>query len=185
MSSKWRFVLWAALALGALAAFDAWQQHLVAKGDKQGAARVYAEWNGMELKRLAAEKTRKEQADAERLAAEKAERHKEQAKQLKAERVANDQAVREEKSRRALVVAEQRNRGLLDTIAQLNARAAERADVPSTCTAASIAACTGEAATARELLGRCSTRYSELAGSADELRDQVVGLQDFLGALSK
>ena len=168
MSSKWRFVLWAALALGALAAFDAWQQHLVAKGDTQGAARVYAEWNGMELKRLAAEKTRKEQA-----------------KQLEAERVANDQAVREEKSRRALVAAEQRNRGLLNTIAQLNARAADRADVPSTSTATSVATGAGEAATARELLGRCSTRYSELAGSADELRDQVVGLQDFVGALSK
>ena len=42
-----------------------------------------------------------------------------------------------------------------------------------------IAACTREASTARELFGESSSAYQELASEADQLRDQVVGLQDF------
>ena len=36
-----------------------------------------------------------------------------------------------------------------------------------------------EASTARELFGESSSAYQELASEADQLRDQVVGLQDF------
>jgi len=40
-----------------------------------------------------------------------------------------------------------------------------------------------EAKTSRELLGECSSRYSEVAGEAGELAKQVVGLQGFIQAL--
>lgn len=61
--------------------------------------------------------------------------------------------------------------GLRDEIARLNAR-----PIPSN---PELAAAVEEARTARELLGACSERYTELARQADELRDQVIGLQRF------
>jgi Tfp pilus assembly protein PilX len=39
--------------------------------------------------------------------------------------------------------------------------------------------------TARDLLGKCSSRYSELAGEAGELAKQVIGLQGFLLAIEE
>jgi hypothetical protein len=41
----------------------------------------------------------------------------------------------------------------------------------------------GEAKAARELLGECASRYSELAQEAGRLAGQVVGLQGFVSAL--
>lgn len=108
-----------------------------------------------------------------------AQRQKEQAAQLaeqerrqrEAERIANEL----EKNRQALLAraarAESTVAGLRAEIALLNSRPA-----PTDPIAAALA---GEARTARELLGQCATRYTDVAGKADELRDQVTGLQDF------
>ena len=67
--------------------------------------------------------------------------------------------------------------GLRDEIARLNARPA-----PSDSIAAAAAV---EARAARELLGACSQRYTDMAGEADELRDQVSGLLTFVRSIIK
>lgn len=67
--------------------------------------------------------------------------------------------------------------GLRDEIARLNARATP--EDPQ------LAAAVGEARIARELLGTCSRRYSELAKDADGLRDQVNGLQFYIENVRK
>lgn len=69
------------------------------------------------------------------------------------------------------------NGGLRDEIARLNARPA-----PADPTAAAYA---GEARTARELLGACSVEYRGVAKAADELRDQVIGLHDYIRSIQK
>lgn len=43
----------------------------------------------------------------------------------------------------------------------------------------------GQARTARELLGACSEEYRGVARQADELRDQVTGLQDYATSVCK
>lgn len=62
--------------------------------------------------------------------------------------------------------------GLRATIAHL-----DRRELPAAGDAAGLAALAGEAATGRELLGQCAQRYRKVAADADELRDQVSGLQ--------
>jgi chromosome segregation ATPase len=75
------------------------------------------------------------------------------------------------------VAARRSDAGLRDEIARLNGRPApENPDA---------AAAAGEARVARELLGACSQRYTELAREADELRDQVIGLQRFAADVCK
>lgn len=63
------------------------------------------------------------------------------------------------------------NLGLRDEIARLNARTAPEDSIA--------AAYAGEARVARELLGACADEYRTVAKTADELRDQVSGLQDY------
>ena len=65
-------------------------------------------------------------------------------------------------------------RGLRAEVARLNSR-----PDPYPPGDAGLAACAGEARTARELFGESSSAYQELAAEADGLRDQVTGLQDF------
>ncbi len=69
------------------------------------------------------------------------------------------------------------NGGLRDQIARLNARPA-----PEDSTAAAYA---GEARTARELLGACADEYRGVAKEADQLREQVNGLHDYIGSVQK
>ena len=63
---------------------------------------------------------------------------------------------------------------LLILLARLKAR-----PNPYTAGDTGLAACAGEAATARELFGDSAEAYVELAAEADQLRDQVSGLQQF------
>jgi hypothetical protein len=66
--------------------------------------------------------------------------------------------------------------GLHDTIAALNNRP-KAGDATEASTRAYAAA-----KIARELLGECASRYSEVAGEAGELAKQVIGLQGFIEA---
>lgn len=169
------------LAFAALMGLRAWNAHLVAKGDTQGAARVTAQWNAADLKRQAADSDAARQAALDLAARQLAARNDEQAKQQEAERIARDQAERETTLRQSLAAAQSRNRGLLDTIAALNTRAAAAMSSPGQ--DPGVVALIGEAATARELLGRCSSRYTTVAADADGLRLQVIGLQDFAASV--
>lgn len=145
-------LLLAAAVWGALA----WRAHLVATGDAQGAARVQAAWNAQESERNAT--TARDNATRFR----------------NAERTAHEDAQREVARRARDAAAAAAVRKLRDEIARLN----DRPD-PYAAGDAGIAACAREAATARELLGESSGAYQELAAEADQLRDQVTGLQDF------
>ena len=151
-----RALVIAAAILGAIAGVKLWESHLIAKGDAQGAARVQAAWDAQEDARSQA--TARDNAikfrNLERTAHEDAKR--------KAARATRDAAA-------AATV-----RGLRAEIARLNAR-----PDPYPAGDAGLAACAGEAATARELLGESSGAYQELAAEADGLRDQVIGLQQF------
>ncbi|BEU96599.1 DUF2514 domain-containing protein [Acidovorax sp. DW039] len=151
-----RLIAIALAVCAAIVGVKAWEAHLISKGDARGAARVQADWNAQENARSAA--TARDNAtkfrNAERTAYEDAKRE--------AARLARDAAA-------ASVV-----RGLRDEIARLNQRSH-----PYPAGDTGIAACTREATVARELFGESSSAYQELASEADQLRDQVIGLQDF------
>ena len=170
------------LVMGALFGVKVWQSHLIAKGDAQGAARIQTRWNTAEAKRQGDEKVAAARLEKERAEAESKGRIADQIKQQTAERIAREQSEREASLRASLDRAESRNRGLLDTIADLNLRARARAtaDVPGTAASASTAAHVDDATIARDLLGRCSQRYTSVAGDADGLRLQVIGLQAYV-----
>ena len=170
------------LVMGALFGVKVWQSHLIAKGDAQGAARIQTRWNTAEAKRQGDEKVAAARLEKERAEAESKARIADQIKQQTAERIAREQSEREASLRASLDRAESRNRGLLDTIADLNLRARARAtaDVPGTAASASTAAHVDDATIARDLLGRCSQRYTSVAGDADGLRLQVIGLQAYV-----
>ncbi|MEG0920284.1 MAG: DUF2514 domain-containing protein [Comamonas sp.] len=177
-----RIALWAALVLGLVWVFNAWQQHLVAKGDAVGAGRVHAEWKAADNTRLRLEKAAQAKAAAARLLAEQKARDQELSRQKTAERIAHETAQREDSLRTAVARADTRNRSLLNTIDQLNKRqpASSGVDMPNSAAQSQTAACIGEAATARQLLGRCSERYAGVAADAEQLRSQVIGLQDWI-----
>lgn len=87
------------------------------------------------------------------------------------ERLIHELAEKDRQLAARAAAARRSDAGLRDEIARLNAR-----PVPAN---PELAAAADEARAARELLGSCSQRYTELAREADELRDQVTGLQDF------
>ena len=178
-----RILIAVVLTLGAGIGAQLGHQHLIAKGDAQGAERVRAEWNTADAKRLTNEADARTKAAQMRAVEEAAERTKEQAKQQEAERIAHEQVQREQAQSAALAVAESRNRSLHTTIAQLNADAAARLSSPGpqSCTASDIDAAT----TARTALGECSSRYTALGGVADQLSGQVTGLQDYVRSVIK
>lgn len=152
-----RLAVTLALTLTAVLGVGTYRAHLVAKGDAQGAARVQAAWNAQETQRNAA--TAQDNAtkfrNAERVAHEDAQRE--------AARLARDAAA-------ATAV-----RSLRAEVARLNQRTH-----PYPANDAGLAACAGEAATARELFSDSAEAYSDVAAAADSLRDQVAGLQDFV-----
>ncbi|CAM4355355.1 DUF2514 domain-containing protein [Comamonas aquatilis] len=162
--------------LAAVLGLRAWNGHLVAQGDAQGAARVQQAWDQADDKRKATE-------SQQRAEAELAQREAETAKQKETERIAHEQAQREQASRAALDTATSRNRSLLTTIAQLNANAAAAKLSglgPQSCSTADVDGATA----ARNALGECSSRYTALGGVADKLSGQVTGLQDYIRFVS-
>lgn len=141
---------------GAIVGVKLWQAHLISQGDARGAARVQHAWDTQENARNDA--TARDNA----------------AKFRNAERTAHEDAKRAAVRRVRAAAAADAVRGLHAEIARLNSR-----PDPYPAGDAGLAACAGEAATARELHGESAGAYQELAGAADELRDQVAGLQDF------
>lgn len=166
----------AVLALGAVFAVQGWQAHIHAQGDAAGAARVQQQWDA---------DTARRDADtlAAHLVAQQQLRQREAALQKETERIAHETAQREAQLRAAGAAADARVRSLHTTIAQLNANAAALADLPGTSTGACTATQHDAAATARTALGACSQRYAAVAGAADQLTDQVTGLQDYVRAV--
>lgn len=133
-----------------------WQSHLISQGDAQGAARVQQAWDAHENERNAA--TARDNATKFR----------------NAERTAHEDAQREAARRARDAAAAAAVRSLHTEIARLNSR-----PDPYPAGDAGLAACAGEARTARELFGESAGAYQELAAEADGLRDQVTGLQSF------
>lgn len=115
-----------------------------------------------------AENTRKAEADA---------RLKEQAMQRQTERIANEAAKRQTVLAARVATVTLAAGQLRDDIDRLNARPAP--------TSAESAAYAGEARTARQLLGACTEEYRSMAHDADQLREQVSGLQDFAVTVCK
>lgn len=174
-----RILLAILITLATVFGVRAWNSHLVAQGDTQGAKRVQQAWDQAK----AAESEARAKAALKRAADETAARLAEQAKQKETERIAHEQAQREQASRAALDTATSRNRSLLTTIAQLNANAAAAklsGPGPQSCSAADIDGAT----TARNALGECSSRYTALGGITDKLSGQVTGLQDYIRFVS-
>ena len=151
-----RLMVVGVLICAAILGVKAWESRLISKGDARGAARVQAAWDAQENARNAA--TARDNA----------------AKFRNAERTAHEDAQREAARRARDAAAAAAVRGLRAEIARLNAR-----PDPYPAGDAGLAACAGEAATARELLGESSGAYQQLAEEADGLRDQVIGLQQF------
>ena len=151
-----RLIVVGVLICAAILGVKAWESRLISKGDARGAARVQAAWDAQENARNAA--TARDNA----------------AKFRNAERTAHEDAQREAARRARDAAAAAAVRGLRAEVARLNSR-----PDPYPAGDAGLAACAGEAATARELLGESSGAYQQLAAEADGLRDQVIGLQQF------
>lgn len=115
-----------------------------------------------------AENTRKAEAQA---------RAKEQAMRNQVDRIANNAAKKQTELAARAATSDVVTRELRDTVERLNARPAP--------TDAQSAAFALEANTARQLLGSCTKEYRGVAQAADELRDQVSGLQDYASNVCK
>lgn len=142
--------------------FGLYQDHLIAQGDAQGAGRVQKAWNDQE--RLRSQIT----AAGNTL------------RQRNAEKVAHDHTQRAAASQAAADSAASSLRSLRAELARLKSRAN-----PYPTGDAGLAACAGEAATARELFGESAEAYVDLAAEADQLRDQVAGLQQFAASVCR
>ena len=151
-----RLIAAGVLLCAAIVGIKAWESHLISKGDERGAARVQAAWDTQENARNAA--TARDNV----------------IKFRNAERTAHEDAQREATRRARDAVALAAVRSLRTEIARLNSR-----PDPYQPGDAGLAACAGEARAARELFGESIGTYQELAATADGLRDQVTGLQDF------
>ncbi len=101
-----------------------------------------------------------------------AARNDEIARTVAAERTADEAEKRRKATLDRAIAAERAVRELRDEIAALNAR-----PVPEDSRAAALAV---EASTARNLLGECAARYRAVDERAQQLGDQVTGLQDWV-----
>lgn len=139
---------------------------LVVFSGMQSVGKANAKREVAELKMAVAQATNEAQAQA---------RKAEQRMQTEVERIAKD----EEAKRKVLAVrvarADAAVASLRDEIGRLNARPA-----PANPESAAYA---GEASAARELLGACSDEYRLMARQAEELRIQVIGLQDYIRSI--
>ena len=151
-----RLIAVGVLICAAILGVKAWESRLISKGDARGAARVQHAWDTQERDRN--EATARDNA----------------AKFRNAERTAHEDAQREAARRARDAAAAAAVRGLRAEVARLNSRPDPYAPGD-----AGLAACAGEARAARELFSESAAAYSELAATADGLRDQVTGLQDF------
>lgn len=151
-----RYLLVGLVVAAAYWGFGLYQDHLISQGDAQGADRVQKAWNDQE--RLRSQVT----AAGNTL------------RQRNAEKVAHDHTQRAAASQAAADSAAASLRSLRAELARLKSRAK-----PYPTGDAGLAACAGEAATARELFGESAEAYVDLAAEADQLRDQVAGLQQF------
>lgn len=155
-----RYLLVGLVVAAAYWGFGLYQDHLTAQGDAQGADRVQKAWDAQEHLR------------SQVTAAGNALR------QRNAEKVAHEQTQREAASQAAADSAAASLRSLRAELARLKAR-----PNPYPAGDAGLAACAGEAATARELFGESAEAFVELAAEADQLRDQVIGLQQFTSSV--
>ncbi len=155
-----RYLLVALVVAAAYWGFGLYQDHLIAQGDAQGAGRVQKAWDDQE--RLRSQVT----AAGNTL------------RQRNAEKVAHDHTQRAAASQAAADSAAASLRSLRAELARLKSRAN-----PYPTGDAGLAACAGEAATARELFGESAEAYVDLAAEADQLRDQVAGLQQFAASV--
>ena len=155
-----RYLLVGLVVAAAYWGFGLYQDHLIAQGDAQGADRVQKAWNDQE--RLRSQVT----AAGNTL------------RQRNAEKVAHDQTQRAAASQAAADSAAASLRSLRAELAHLKSRAN-----PYPTGDAGLAACAGEAATARELFGESAEAFVHLAAEADQLRDQVAGLQQFAASV--
>lgn len=107
-----------------------------------------------------------------------------------AEARAKEQAMRNQVERIASN-AQKKQTELATRVADTTAAAAslrndiERLNASGTATGADVATLTGQARTARELLGACTDQYRSVAQSADELGNQVTALQDYATSVCK
>ncbi len=152
-----RIALWSAVAAAVVGIGLAVRSHFIGEGE----AIVQSRWDAQKRTDLEASLVLERERNADQLTRFK-----------NSERNTDEQNRRDrERSQRDARAVAQRD-SMLATIAALNRR-----HLPETCDAACVAALAREAATGRELLGRCTTRYQSVAAGADELRDQVIGLQ--------
>lgn len=107
-----------------------------------------------------------------------------------AEARAKEQAMRNQVERIASN-AQKKQTELATRVADTTAAAAslrndiERLNASGTAASPDAAALAGQARTARELLGACTDQYRSVAQSADELGNQVTGLQDYATSVCK
>lgn len=151
-----RYLLVALVVAAAYWGLGLYQDHLIAQGDAQGADRVQKAWDAQE--RLRSQVT----AAGNTL------------RQRNAEKVAHDQTQRAAASQAAADSAAASLRSLRAELARLKYRSN-----PYPSGDAGLAACAGDAAIARELFGESAEAFVDLAAEADQLRDQVAGLQQF------
>jgi len=109
-------------------------------------------------------------------AAEAAARRREQEMQRYADAIARDAAKRHQVLAARAAATDRMAGELRDDIDRLNA--GRRPEDPAAARFAD------DARAARELLGACVDRYRVVAVSADGLRDQVTGLQDYVRSVS-
>lgn len=135
----------------------------VARGDKQGSARVQQQWD-------------KQKAFDDRVALEREEqRSRDQAAvNRNAERVTNEEAKRNAARDQRLAVSTAALDRVRSVIDRLN-----RGDLSEAAGDPRFTALAKKLATARELLGSCDAAQQGVASEADRLKDQVIGLQDF------
>lgn len=115
-----------------------------------------------------AQNTQKAEAEA---------RAKEQTMRNQVERIAKNAANQQAELATRVAGTSATAASLRDDIARLNAG--------GTATSTDATTLAGQARTARELLGACTEEYRGVAQRADELRDQVTGLQDYATSVCK
>lgn len=114
------------------------------------------------------------EAQKERLEQEEQARARENELRKNVDKVIANDAHRQDVLQKRVADAQRAVAGMRDTISAIDARP----DPGPT-------AATDEARAARELLGACTEEYRAVATDADQLRNQVTGLQEYGNSVSK
>ena len=137
---------------------------------------VRAHWVHVGERRVQAQWDKAKAEDAEATLQAEQQRSRDLMKKVRNnERIADEDARREAERQRRDAAARTELVRLQRIVETLRQR-----QLPEPGDTAGIAALAGQADTARQLLGSCSGRYTELAATADGLRDQVTGLQAYV-----